>query len=109
MRFLLAVLDIEGNPGNDDEMAAIDAFNERLVTEGHWIMACGVEGRSSAIVVDNRDGLGAVTAGPAHDAAEFMSGFWLITAESREQALELAQEGSRCCNRRVEVRALHGE
>lgn len=109
MRFLLAVIDHEGNAGNADEMAAIDAFNERLVAAGHWIMACGVEGASSAVVVDNRGGAGEVDYGPVNNNVEFMSGFWLISADSHAQAVELALEGSRCCNRRVEVRTLHGD
>jgi hypothetical protein len=37
-----------------------------------------------------------------------MAGFWLIKAESMEEAKALASEGSNACNRKVEVRRLHG-
>jgi hypothetical protein len=37
-----------------------------------------------------------------------MAGLWIIDAQSMEQAQELAFEGSRACNRKVEVRLLHG-
>jgi hypothetical protein len=47
-----------------------------------------------------------VTAGPVNDVVEYQSGFWLIKADSREAAEELAAEGSKACNRKVEVRAL---
>lgn len=108
MRFLIAVLDHEGNPGTDEEMAAIDDFNDGLRRNGHWIMACGIESAPNATVVDNRGGAGLVNAGPHSDQAEYMSGFWIVQAANREEALALAAEGSRCCNRKVEVRALLG-
>jgi len=37
-----------------------------------------------------------------------MAGFWLINAESVEVAKALAADGSKACNRKDEVRALHG-
>jgi hypothetical protein len=37
-----------------------------------------------------------------------MSGFWLIHAADHAEALALAAAGSQACNRKVEVRALHG-
>jgi hypothetical protein len=33
-----------------------------------------------------------------------MSGFWLIEAENMETAMRLASEGSKACNRKVELR-----
>ena len=106
MRFLLAVIDHEGNLGSPDEMAAIDIFNDSLVSDGHWVMACGIASPSTATVIDNRDGAGLVTAGPVNDVHEYMSGFWVIEAIDRNQALSLATRGSLACNRKVEVRAL---
>ena len=108
MRFLLAVFDHEGNLGTDDEMAAIDVFNDRLVENGHWISACGIAGPSTATVVDNRAGLGHVADGPVNETREYMSGFWLIEAADRAQAVALATAGSLACNRKVEVRELLG-
>jgi hypothetical protein len=37
-----------------------------------------------------------------------MAGFWLIKADSAEQAQELATLGSKACNRKVEVRPILG-
>jgi len=34
-------------------------------------------------------------------------GLWIIEAESRQVAEELAAQGSRACNRRVELRPFH--
>jgi hypothetical protein len=46
--------------------------------------------------------------GPLHDTLEFMSGFWLINAPDAETAQALAAEGSKACNRKVELRPLIG-
>jgi hypothetical protein len=106
MRFLISVIDTETNSGTGNEMAAIDAFNEMLQEGGHWIFACGVAAPSTATTIDNRDGAGLVTVGPVNDVVEYQSGFWIIKADSRDQAEALAAEGSKACNRKVEVRAL---
>jgi hypothetical protein len=71
-------------------------------------MACGIEDPSSASVLDNRAAAGIFTSGPLHDTTEFMSGFWIISAESEAEAKELAAWGSKACNRKVELRKLHG-
>ncbi len=106
MRFLISVIDTETISGTGNEMAAIDAFNEMLQEGGHWIFACGVAAPSTATTIDNRDGAGLVTVGPVNDVVEYQSGFWIIKADSRDQAEALAAEGSKACNRKVEVRAL---
>ncbi|MDP9165540.1 MAG: YciI family protein, partial [Actinomycetota bacterium] len=57
-----------------------------------------------ATVIDNRDGRALVTDGPFLESKEYLAGFWIIDAVDRQQALELAAEGSRACHRKVEVR-----
>ncbi|MEY4424943.1 MAG: hypothetical protein RJB56_570 [Actinomycetota bacterium] len=106
MRFLISVIDSESNSGSSNEMAAIDAFNDKLSENGHWIFACGVAAPSTATTIDNRADAGITIAGPVNDTNEFQSGFWIIKADSRDQAEALAAEGSKACNRKVEVRAL---
>ena len=108
MRFLIAVIDTETNTGTGDEMVAIDAFNDRLETNGHLIMACGITSPREATVIDNRAEANLVSSGPVNDTLEYMSGFWLINAADQTEALALAAAGSQACNRKVEVRALHG-
>ena len=101
MRFIIFVIEDQSLPATSDEMASIDAFNELLVREGHWIMAAGI-GRTGALI-DNRDGAG------KHDDSslqsnEFYSGFWLIEAPDDSVASSLALAGSQACHRRVELR-----
>ncbi|MEY4367012.1 MAG: hypothetical protein RLZ28_427 [Actinomycetota bacterium] len=108
MRFLIAVIDVDDNPGTGDEIAAIDEFNEGLVANGHFIIACGVTSPREATTIDNRASANLFTDGPVNETIEHMSGFWLINAADKTEALVLAAAGSKACNRKVEVRALHG-
>ena len=108
MRFLISVIDHVSGSASDDEMAAIDAFNDSLRANGHWIFAWGLEAPETAVVIDNRGGAGVVTPGPLHNLPEYVAGFWIIEAPDEATARALATEGSRACNRKVELRKLHG-
>jgi hypothetical protein len=104
MRFIMFVIDDQLEKAGADEMAAIDAFNEKLEANGHWIMAAGILDPSHATTFDNRGGAGLSHAGAFAEASEHISGFWIVQADSREQAEQLATEGSKACNRKVELR-----
>ena len=85
-------------------MAAIDAFNDRLQAEGHWVFAGGLGSPDPATVIDNRGGEAVFTDGPFVESKEYLAGFWIIEAPDLDVALKLAAEGSKACNRKVEVR-----
>ena len=87
-------------------MAAIDVFNERLQAEGHWVFAAGLGAPDTATVIDNRAGEAVFTDGPFVESKEYLAGFWVIEAADLDVALKLAAEGSKACNRKVEVRPL---
>lgn len=108
MKYLMNVIDSESGSGSGDEMAAIDAFNARLQSAGQLIMAEGLASPRASVVVDNRGGAGVVTSGPLDDTERYVSGFWIIEAADRDAALALAAEGSRACNRVVELRPFFG-
>lgn len=108
MRFLFAVIDHQTNSGTPEETIAIDQFNDRIETAGQRVIAAGLVAPSEARVVDNRGGRGATSVGPVVQSPEYMSGFWIIDAQSEEVAMELALEASRSCNRRIEVRRFLG-
>ncbi|WP_439563916.1 YciI family protein [Microcella sp.] len=105
---MISVIDNETDSGNSVEMAAIDAFNAQLQSAGQLIMAEGLASPRASVVVDNRGGAGLVTPGPLHDTEQYVSGFWIIEAADRDAALALAAEGSRACNRVVELRPFFG-
>jgi hypothetical protein len=104
MHYLFSVIDHKTNSGTAEEQAAIDVFNDRLQAEGSWVFAGGLNAPSTATVVDNRDGGSLFTDGPFVETKEHVAGFWIIEAPDLDVALSLAAEGSKACNRRVEVR-----
>src|ERR671935_2807962 len=105
MQYLVSVIDDTGGLATPEEMAAIDVFNDRLQGEGHWVFAGGLASPSSATVVDNRGGGEAlVTDGPFVESKEYLAGFWIMEAADLDVALKLAADGSKACNRKVEVR-----
>ncbi len=108
MRFIIFVIDDQTEKAGADEMAAIDEFNDMLQTKNHWITAAGINHGAAATVLDNRGGAGIIQVGSLYDAAEHYSGFWLIEAAERDEALELAASGSKACNRKVELRPYLG-
>ena len=108
MHYLVSVIDDTSDSATPDEMAAIDAYNERLETEGHWVFAGGLAAPDTATVIDNRGAEAMFTDGPFVETKEYLSGFWVIEAPDLDVALKLAADGSRHCNRRVEVRPFLG-
>jgi hypothetical protein len=111
MQFLVSVID-EGqaqaaqrtSSATEAEDAAIDVFNAKLQTEGRWVFAGGLGAPDTATVIDSRGPEPIVTDGPFVETKEYLAGFWIIDAPDLDVALELATEGSKACNRKVEVR-----
>jgi hypothetical protein len=108
-QYLLSVLHDTNDLATAEEMAAIDAFNEKLQADGHWVFAGGLASPSTATVVDGRDGEPVFTDGPYLESKEHIIGFWIIEAPHFDLALRLAGLGSKHCNRRVELRAILSE
>jgi hypothetical protein len=109
MQYLVSVIDDKTNSGTSSEMAAIDVFNDRLEAEGYWVFAGGLASPSTATVIDNRGEEAVFTDGPFVESKEYVGGFWIIKAPDLDVALKLAAEGSKACNRKVEVRPFLGE
>ena len=104
MQYLVSVIDDTTGLATTDEMAAINTFNHRLRADGHWVFAGGLGSPDTATVIDNRDGESLFTDGPFLESKEYLAGFWIIEAADLDVALKLAAEGSKHCNRKVEVR-----
>ena len=109
MQYLVSVIHDGLDLATSDEMAAIDVFNDQLRAGGHWVFAGGLGAPSAATVIDNRDGAAVVTDGPFLESKEYLAGFWILEAPDLDVALRLATEGSKACNRKVEVRPFLGE
>ena len=106
MQYLVSVIDHRTNSGTPEEMVAIDAFNDRLREGGHWVFAAGLAAPSTATVIDGRGEQPVFTDGPFLESKEHMAGFWIIDAPDLDVALELMADGSKACNRRLEVRPI---
>ncbi|MFA1544422.1 YciI family protein [Actinomadura monticuli] len=104
MQYLVSVINDSGDLATSDEQVAIDVFNDRLKAEGHWVFAGGLGAPGTATVIDNRGGEAMLTDGPFVETKEFIVGFWILDAPDLDVALRLAADGSRACNRKVEVR-----
>lgn len=111
-RYLLSVIDSVDPayyPSEEDERTAegaIDVFNDKLRAEGWFVFAEGLEPRSAAVTVDNRGSTAIHTDGPYVETKEFLGGFWVIDVPERDLALALAEEASRACIRKIELRAV---
>jgi hypothetical protein len=104
MQYLVSVIHDSASLATPDEEAAIDVFNDRLMAEGRWVFAGGLAAPSSATVIDNRGEEAIFTDGPFVESKEYLVGFWIMEAADLDAALKLAAEGSKACNRKVEVR-----
>jgi hypothetical protein len=109
MQYLFSVIDDVSGSASPSEMAAIDVYNDRLRADGHWVFAGGLAAPSTATVVDNREGEAVFSDGPFLESKEYLAGFWIIEAPDLDVALRLAAEGSKSCNRKVEVRPFLGD
>ena len=104
MQYLVSVIHDQAALATPDEDAAIDVFNDRLRSEGHWVFAGGLASPSASTVIDNRGAETIFTDGPFMESKEYFAGFWIMEAPDLDVALKLAAEGSKACNRKVEVR-----
>lgn len=104
MKYLVNVIDGRSNSGTDEEAVAIDAFNDKLRAGGHWVFAAGLADPTASTVIDGRGDEPVFSDGPFVESTEWAAGFWIIEAPDLDVALKLMGEGSRACNRRLEVR-----
>jgi hypothetical protein len=68
------------------------AFQEKLKAAGEMISTYALADPSTSAVVHVRNGASIVTDGPYVESKEFLAGFYLIEAENRERALEIAAQ-----------------
>jgi len=106
VQYLVSVINDSSDLATQEEMAAIDAFNDRIKAAGHWVFAAGLGSPDTATVIDNRGDEALFSDGPFVESKEYLVGFWIMEAGDLDVALTLAAEGSKACNRKVEVRPI---
>jgi len=107
MQYFISVIADGSELATPGEMDAIDAFNDKLRAGGYWVYANGLAAPNSATVIDGRGDEPIFTDGPFLESKEFLAGFWIIEAPHLDMALKLAAEGSKACNRKLELRPFH--
>jgi hypothetical protein len=106
MQYLVSVINDSSDLATEDEAAAIDVFNDGLQAEGHWVFAAGLAAPGSSTVIDNRGGEAIFSDGPFLESKEYIVGFWIMEAPDLDVVLKLATQGSKACNRKLEVRPI---
>jgi len=106
VQYLVSVINDSSDLATQEEMSAIDAFNDRIKAAGHWVFAAGLGSPDAATVIDNRGDEPLFSDGPFVESKEYLVGFWIMEAADLDVALKLAAEGSKACNRKVEVRPI---
>lgn len=89
--------------------AAVETFNTDLRGAGAWVFAGGLQPVDTSTVVDHTGDSPVVTDGPYSDSKISLGGFWVIEAADLGAAQAWAQQASRACLGKVEVRPFQDE
>ena len=112
-QYLLSVYEVEGAvegaPGSPEEMQSfmerVIALEEGLDNAGAFVFGGALHGPDAATVVSGGTGLGKVTTdGPFTEAKEHIGGFYIINAETLDEALTWADKVVKAINHSIEVR-----
>ncbi len=112
-QYLLSVYEVGGQvsgaPATPEDMKAfmdrVIALEEEMDNAGAFVFGGALHGPDAATVVSGGTGLDKVmTDGPFAEAKEHIGGFYVINAESLDQALEWASKVVEATNHAIEVR-----
>jgi hypothetical protein len=81
-----------GRPITEAELAAMGAYNQRLVDAGVMLGGEGLRESAKGARVKISGGRTTVTDGPFTEAKELVAGFWIIRADSLAEAVEWARK-----------------
>jgi hypothetical protein len=91
MRFMLFVYSDEPGPPTLELVQAMNDYNEELTRAGALLALDGLLPPSTgARLAFKGEGRPTVTDGPFTEAKEFVGGYWIIQARSKEEAVEWA-------------------
>jgi hypothetical protein len=90
----------------DRVMRELDRLNAEIRAAGAWVFSGGLHPPSTATVVRAKDGDVLTTDGPYLEGKEHVGGFWVISAEDLDAALEWGRRASAATTLPIEVRPL---
>ncbi len=82
----------QGNLPREEDIAAMDAFNDKLVKAGVMLSGDGLKPSSNGKRIHLSKGKKTVTDGPFAETKELVAGFWVWKVKSMEEALEWARQ-----------------
>lgn len=108
MQFLVAIHhpdNFDGSTETEQTRQEIDELNEEMIAKGVRLFAGGLNWPHTAKSLTKQDdGEIAVTDGPFLPGSIHVGGFWIIEAESMDEALEWGRKAVKACKTPVEVR-----
>ena len=82
-----------GEPGFEEFMGTWLAYNQKLIAGGHWVSAANLAPTTTATTLRRTVGQAPeIVDGPYVETKEQFGGFYLIKAESLDEAIELASQ-----------------
>jgi hypothetical protein len=102
-QFMLSVHHSGGSEpyASEDEMqaafSAVAAFNQQLADEGKLVFVGALHPEADIVTAEG------VAEPPAREGAQ-LGGFWVVEAEGRSAARQLAEQASAACRQPIEVR-----
>ena len=106
MRFLMLVKSTtcdQGAPPDEAFLKAMDKYNEDLMKAGALVELSGLKPTSEGARLKFSRGIVTVTDGPFPETKELAGGFWVIDANSKEEAVEWAKRAPMPAGREVEI------
>lgn len=95
MKFMLLLKSDAGTESgampSEEELNTMGAYNEELIRDGVVLAGEGLHPSAAGARVDFSGDDRTVTDGPFAETKELMAGFWIIQANSREEAIERAR------------------
>lgn len=89
MRYMIIVKTTEPAPPPSSELiAAMGKFNDELIEAGVLLVAEGLQPSKSGAKVKRQGGKVVVQDGPFTEAKELIGGFWIIKADSLQEAVD---------------------
>ena len=100
--------DYDGSTEDEAMTHDIDVLNDEMVAAGVRLFVGGLHSVGRAKTLRSRaDGTVEIVDGPYLETKEHVGGFWVLTANSLDEAVEWGRKAAIACRAPVEVRPFH--